>query len=51
MGRVYWTHGIGMLGMGATAIFVPIFLLNSGHSFKTVLLFLLGQHFAAAIIQ
>lgn len=51
MGRVFWTHGVGLLGMGATAVFVPIFLLNSGHSFRTVLLFLLGQHLLATVLQ
>jgi hypothetical protein len=51
MGRVYWTHGVGALSIAVAMIFVPIFLLESGYSFQTVLLFLLGQHLLATLLQ
>jgi hypothetical protein len=51
MKRIYWAHGAGLLGMGATTIFVPLFLLNIGYSFRTVLVFVVGMHLAAAAVQ
>lgn len=51
MGRVYWCHGFGILGIQLAAIFVSIFLLNSGYSFREVLVFLLLQQVFAVILQ
>jgi MFS family permease len=51
MGRIYWCHSVGALGVSLVVIFVPIFLLKSGYSFSAVLLYLLLQQLLAAVLQ
>jgi hypothetical protein len=51
MGRIYWCHSFGALGVSLVAIFIPIFLLKQGYSFSDVLLFLVLQQFYALLLQ
>jgi MFS family permease len=51
MGRIFWCHSIGALGVSLVVIFVPIFLLKSNYSFSAVLLYLLLQQALAAALQ
>jgi MFS family permease len=51
MGRIFWCHGIGALGVALVVIFVPIFLLKSGYSFSAVLFYLFLQQAFAAVLQ
>ncbi|MEK7594621.1 MAG: hypothetical protein AAB436_03225 [Patescibacteria group bacterium] len=51
MGRVYWCHSVGILGIQLAAIFVSIFLLKSGYSFREVLVFLLLQQVLSVALQ
>ncbi len=51
MGRIYWCHSVGTLGLSLAAIFVPIFLLKNGLSFAQILIFLLLQQVFAGLLQ
>lgn len=51
MRRIYWCHSIGAIGVSLAAIFVPIFLLKSGYSFQSVLIFLVLQQLFALVLQ
>lgn len=51
MGRIYWCHSIGSFGIALISVFIPIFLLKSGYSFQTVLLFILSQQLLSLILQ
>jgi MFS family permease len=51
MGIIYWCNTLGALGSSLVAIFIPIYLLRSGFSFTTVLIFLLVQQVFAGLLQ
>ena len=51
MGRIYWCHSIGASGISLVAIFIPIFLLKTGYSLHSVLIYLLLQQGLAAVLQ
>ncbi len=51
MGRIYWCHSIGALGIFLAAIFVPVFLLKIGYSIREVFVFLLFQQLFSVILQ
>lgn len=51
MGRVFWCHSIGILAISLAMIFVPIFLLKSGFSFRDVLVFIFLQQLFALLLQ
>ncbi len=51
MGRVYWCNTLVATGSSLVAIFVPIFLLKSGYSFTSVLIYMLLQQIFAALTQ
>jgi hypothetical protein len=51
MGRIYWSHSIGLLAITLAMIFVPIFLFVIGFSFTEVLWFILLQQVFAIVLQ
>lgn len=51
MGRIYWCHSIGGLGIFMAAIFVPIFLLKNGYSVLDVFVYLLLQQLVSLLLQ
>lgn len=51
MGKVYWCHGVSSFGISLVTIFVPIFLLKIGYSFRTVLVYLFLQGLFSLILQ
>lgn len=51
MGRVYWIHSFGALATSLVEIFVPIYLLISGLSLTSVLLFVIAQYGLSALLQ
>jgi len=51
MGKVFWCHSIGAIGVALVMLFIPIFLLWIGYSFTEVLWFLFLQQVLAALLQ
>lgn len=51
MGIIYWCNTLGALGGSLASIFVPIYLLKSGFSFTTVLIYLLLQQVFSGLLQ
>jgi hypothetical protein len=51
MGKIYWCHSIGALGVSLAAIFIPIYLLKIGLSFTEVITYLLLQQVFTFLLQ
>lgn len=51
MGKIYWCHSIGALGVSLASIFIPIYLLKIGFSFTQVITYLLLQQIFALLLQ
>lgn len=51
MGIVYWCHTLGGIAISLVSIFIPIYLLKSGHTFTNVLYYILMQQILAAVLQ
>jgi hypothetical protein len=51
MTKIYWCHSLASIGGYLVLIFIPIFLLKSGYSFRAVLVYVLLSQVFSALTQ